>query len=192
MDIIYCAGGNKRLAEIAIDSGYMYGARSDDIRDLRCDGLIDINWKSYNWNNHILAIKKHNPKYAVVPDVESNDLIKERVEMGLEIESLGSIPIIVPKIHGIISSIPSNYLIGISVPSSYAGFLPPLWDLHGKNVHLLGGSPKKQRNLWREYSSNNINVVSVDINCHSKASDFGSYWDGNKWNDDERATIGKY
>ena len=61
MDVIYCAGGNKRLAKIAIDHGFLYGARSDDIRDIRCNGLIDVNWKDYVWDDHYSAIKIHKP-----------------------------------------------------------------------------------------------------------------------------------
>lgn len=192
MDIIYCAGGNSKLAEIAIDEGFLYGARSDDIRQLHCNGLIDINWKNYDWDSHILAVKYHNPLYAVVPDIiNSKDLDKTLLQIH-EIKRYCDRVIVVPKIQNIIRFFPSDVVIGVSVPTSYAGFLPDMTELRHHDVHLLGGSPGQQRDLWISYESNDIRVVSVDCNSHSKVSDFGSFWDGQKWSKMEDKYIGKY
>lgn len=192
MDIIYCAGGNKRLAKIAIEEGFMYGSRSDDIRDFRCDGLIDINWKGYDWKDHVNKVAQHKPKYAVVPDILRKKNVEKTLLYADELTKYCENIIIVPKVHNIIDLIPSNFIIGISVPTSYAGFLPKTGELVNRDIHFLGGSPRQQRELWKLYHSLGISISSVDGNSHSKASDFGSYWDGEKWCDKERATIGKY
>jgi hypothetical protein len=192
MDLIYCAGGNKRLANIAIEEGFLYGARSDDIRDLRCNGLIDINWKEYNWESHVNLVAQHKPKYAVVPDILQKRQLEKVLSYAEELKAYCERVIIVPKLHNIIKLIPRNFVIGISVPTSYAGFLPKTDELVDRKVHFLGGSPRQQRELWKHYTKWGIHVTSVDGNSHSKASDYGSYWNGNNWCDTERATIGKY
>lgn len=192
IDIIYCAGGNRKLAQIAKDEGFLYGARSDDIRDVHCDGLIDVNWKSYDWKKHLSAIEIHRPKFAVVPDVQRTDCIEMAISQGWEIFEMGTIPIIVPKLFGVTKYIPAEFVIGVSVPSRYSGHLPLIWEIRKRNVHLLGGSPVWQRKLWFEFTAYGVNINSIDINCHNLASNFGSYWDGEKWNDSERETIGKY
>lgn len=193
MDLIYCAGGNRKLANIAVEEGFLYGARSDDIRQgLRCEGLIDIRWDNYDWHRHLDHVAFHQPKYAVVPDVMDPHDLAHTLQLATQLEAHCHRVIVVPKVPGVVKDIPSTYLVGISVPTSYAGFLPNSEELKGRDLHLLGGSPLQQRNLWLEYNSIKAKVLSVDLNCHAKASDFGSYWDGSKWRDDERASIGKY
>lgn len=191
MDIIYCAGGNRALASIAMEEGFMYGARSDDLRrGLRCNGLIDIKWKKYDWRKHKFLVSEHRPKYAVVPDVESRDSLALAITLAEELKDYCHRVIIVPKIPGLVAGIPRDYLIGISVPTSYAGFLPSPLELSGHQVHLLGGTPGQQRQIWRYYGLMGISITSVDSNSHSKASDYGSYWNGTKWCD--RDGLGKY
>ena len=193
MDIIYCAGGGKILAEIAIQEGFLYGSRSDDIREIpRCNGLIDVNWKKYDWEDHLKAVKNHRPKYAVVPDIESWKSLDRALEMAKALEEICERVIIVPKQHGITSNIPLKYIIGISVPTSYSGFIPFSRELINRDIHLLGGSPNQQKELWQYYMKMNIHITSVDINCHNKVSSFGKYWNGHKWIFDGNHAIDKY
>ncbi len=193
MDVIYCAAGNTRLATIAIEEGFLYGGRSDDIRrKLRCDGLIDINWKNYDWDRHVKLVKEHRPKYAVVPDITRVRQLDITLELAQELAQYCEHIIVVPKVPDVIGYIPKQYIIGVSIPTSYAGFVPNMSELTYRTVHLLGGTPRQQRDYWKHYQQTNIVVTSVDTNSHSKASDFGSYWDGTKWCDAERKGIGKY
>ncbi len=192
MDVIYCAGGNIRLANIAIEEGFLYGARSDDVRSLRCNGLIDVKWDNYNWQRHIELTATHRPKYAVAPDIMVMRQVPRALRLAERLAKYCHKVIVVPKIHGIIKYIPTEYVIGVSVPSSYSGFLPDIEELSGREVHLLGGTPRLQRMLWLCYHLKDIIVTSCDSNSHSKASDFGCYWDGDRWCDKERLWIGKY
>lgn len=137
-------------------------------------------------------VSRHSPKYAVAPDIEDASEFPRLLELAHELEPLCDRVIMVPKVDGIIGKIPFQYLVGISVPTSYSGYLPSAGEIAGRDLHLLGGSPAQQRELWRYYTQFGATVTSVDLNCHNKASDFGSYWDGFQWRDDERDTIGKY
>lgn len=193
MDIIYCAGGGKILAEIAIVEGFLYGSRSDDIREVpRCNGLIDIDWKNYDWEEHKFAVKEHRPKYAVVPDVCNEDDLSYSMKLAQEIEKHCENVIVVPKVKDIIYRIPNKYIIGISVPTSYSGFIPRVSNLEKRKIHLLGGSPNQQKELWKYYSIMGLEVTSVDINCHNKASNYGNYWNGYKWVHEGKHKIDKY
>ena len=193
MDVIYCAGGGKILADIAIQEGFLYGSRSDDVREIpRCNGLIDINWKKYNWEDHLAAVKKHKPKYAVVPDIENIKSLEKAMKMAKDLEGFCQRVIIVPKRHGIISNIPQKYIIGISVPTSYSGYISHASELKNRDIHLLGGSPNQQKELWQYYKVMNAHVISVDINCHNKVSNYGNYWNGYKWIYDGNHIIDKY
>jgi len=130
MDIIYCAGGNTRLAKIAIEEGFLYGSRSDDARNLRCNGLIDIEWNNYNWVNHVDTVKKHKPKYAVVPDVINANCLEKYIKMAEEIEDFCERTILVPKVRNIISIIPKKYVIFIHhIAPKYFHILTMPWQL---------------------------------------------------------------
>ncbi|HJR79993.1 MAG TPA: DUF6610 family protein [Anaerolineales bacterium] len=193
MDLIYCAGGGKVLADIAIEEGFLYGARSDDAREFpRCNGLIDINWKNYDWGRHLETVEKHRPKYAVAPDIEKNDDLDKTLSLASSLEYLCDRVIIVPKNNNLLHHIPKKYVIGISVPTSYSGFIPNPDDLTGRDVHLLGGSPKQQKMLWMQYQSLKISVISLDVNCHNKVSSFGKYWDGKRWFREGKYSLDKY
>jgi len=193
MDVIYCAGGGKVLAQIAIEEGFLYGARSDDIRpEPRCNGLIDIKWDDYDWVQHLNAIQFHRPKYSVVPDITSLRELGRILRLATRTEPFCQRVIVVPKIDSIVRFIPRKYLIGVSVPTSYAGFLPETKELVGREIHLLGGSPRQQRELWIYFKKMKIKVNSVDVNTHNKVSNFGNYWNGSKWIFEGRYKIDKY
>jgi hypothetical protein len=193
MDVIYCAGGGKILAKIAIEEGFLYGSRSDDIRpEPRCNGLIDINWENYNWLSHLEAVRSHRPKYAVVPDITQLREYSRVLRLAIRVEPFCQRVIVVPKVDSIIKCIPRKYIIGISVPTSYSGFLPKVDELKGREIHLLGGSPGQQRELWKYFRSMGISILSVDVNTHNKVSNFGNYWNGNKWVYEGRYKLDKY
>ena len=71
------------------------------------------------------------------------------------------------------------YWLAYSIPTSHGGTsIEPYWfSEHHKPVHLLGGSPCKQK----YYYNQGMNVVSLDGNYASKlAQKFGkSCWQGN-------------
>jgi hypothetical protein len=70
------------------------------------------------------------------------------------------------------SRIPTHFVLGYSVPSSYgATSLDP--KLFRRPVHLLGGRPDAQRRLARR-----MPVVSLDCNRFTLDAAFGDYFTG--------------
>lgn len=176
--MIFCRGGNPRVAKMAIDLGFKYGTRSDDQvgKGLRCDGLIDINWKKYDWDKHKELVQNHRPMLACVPDVTEKQMLKRILAMMCELEEFCDKVVVIPKLHKLIPKIPSRAIIGVSVPSKYAGFLPHLDELRGRRIHMLGGSPKKQLEIGLLYKQRGIDVFSVDGNGVCLTAGLKKYW----------------
>lgn len=181
MDIIYCAGGNKRFAEIAINEGFLYGTRHD-YKPYWKPFMVDINWKRYYWPDYARKIAEWQPVTAMVADYERPDQFNVMKIQSLELLALEvERPMVCPKFAGAVYDIPEWCVVAVSVPTSYAGYLPGIAELKGRRVHLLGGSPQAQIELIKYYSRMGIQVVSVDCNMHQKAAQLGTYFSGSKW-----------
>jgi hypothetical protein len=188
VDLIYCGGGNKRFAQIALAHGFLYGSRSDDTPCFPVD-FVDLDYQAGRqaWPNHRAFVREHRPQYAVAPDLmdvnDFSDIMREAEKLSQWAEHV----IVVPKVHHSVQLIAEEYVIGYSVPTSYGG--TELWvgEFVGRRVHLLGGSPTQQARIWQYLSSH---VVSVDGNVSMKlATRFCQYFDpsrsvqnaNNKW-----------
>jgi hypothetical protein len=181
MDIIFCAGRNKRFAEIALAEDFLYGVRHD-YRPLWRPFMVDINWKCYQWSDYVGKVAEWQPVAAMVPDYESPEQRGSMVARACQLVALGVERVMVcPKFLGAVLDVPEWCIIAISVPSSYAGFLPPIAELKGRKVHLLGGSPRDQLDVCRWYRSHGIEVISVDVNMHMKAAQHGTFYRNGKW-----------
>jgi len=187
IDLIYCAGANPRLTAIAQEAGYLLGIRSD-----RADygfpiSFVDIDYKHADWGSHLRTIRKHVPKYATVPDLPAKPVEKCWQEIlhacgcARILSNYCEIPLIVPKVSGQITEIPEDIAIGYSVPTSYGGAQYPLWELAGRRIHLLGGSPHMQMLIYR-YLQAIGSVVSADGNMAQKmAIQHAKFWLKGKW-----------
>jgi uncharacterized protein DUF6610 len=180
-DLIYCAGQNRRLMQIALDAGYLLGVRSDRLDYGFPISFVDIDYKAPDFTQHVEIVKKHQPKYATVPDlseiaVDEADIARA-VKQAEQIAAYCETVLIVPKLPGQIAMLPPDVAIGYSVPTSYGGAQYPLWELSGRRVHLLGGSPHEQMLLARY-----VDVMSVDGNMAQKiAIQFARYWQAEQW-----------
>ena len=83
-----------------------------------------------------------------------------------------------PKFAGAVADIPADCLVAVSVPSSYAGFVPELTELRGRRVHLLGGNPQAQADLVTRLGGA---VVSADYNVHERNAQNGMIFDYGRW-----------
>lgn len=178
--LIYCAGGSKRYAEIAIQNGFLYGARLPV--KLYHDNLYfcDQNWKKPEKEKYIAAIKLHKPTIATVLDIESEQTRAEAYEWAEEIAPFVEYIIIIPKIE---IEIPEKIgekpiIIGYSVPSKYGATTIPIERFVNRKIHLLGGSPKKQIEIYKKYPQA---IFSADGNSHMKVAAFNKFWSGKKW-----------
>lgn len=179
--MIYCADGNRRLAQIAIDAGYKYGAR--------LPGTIyhpiyfaDQDWKKPDRNAYMSALATHRPYMATVLDLEDTGQLDEVLSWAEDAARYVEVVLIIPKVQGIISKLPrdvggAEIRLAYSVPTKYGGTELPLWDFYDWPVHLLGGSPNNQMEVARY-----LDTTSIDGNYHNlKATKFCEYWDDGRW-----------
>jgi len=183
MDVIYCAGHNRALMQIAYEAGYSLGIRSDlNAYDFPIS-FVDIEYRKPDFDAHLATVKKHQPKYATVPDLSEDETSERDIQRAVfQAEQLAQyceIPLIVPKRSGQLPLIPSKYAIAYSIPTSYGGAKYGLWKLTSRRVHLLGGSPHEQMKLYRYLPQS---VMSADGNMAQKmAVQFAKYWRNRSW-----------
>ena len=199
-DLIYCAAGNRRFAEIAKNAGYLLGAQLPGTVYFPIY-FADQNWKSPDKERYLQAIETHRPYMASVIDWEHPEQINEVFAWAEDIATFVSVIMIIPKVtnetHKIPETIGSKPVrLGYSVPTRHGGTQVPLWEFKRRPVHLLGGSPGQQMRISRY-----LNVKSVDGNMMQKmavkhcgvwepgAKPFKNKWpsikelDGEKWGD---------
>ena len=145
-------------------------------------GLFD---KKPNFEKHLEVVKKYRPKYATVADLSEEHVSEDDIERALrQLEQISvycDVPLIVPKLPGQIKMLPPEVAIGYSIPSSYGGAKFPIWEMSGRQIHLLGGSPRKQLNAYLHLSAI-ASVMSVDGNyAQLMATRYGEYWERDKW-----------
>jgi len=169
-ELVYCASGNKRFAQIAIDAGFKYGAQLPGTvyTDVAPLWFADQNWKKPQRDSYMAALEKHRPVQATVLDLEFDSQLAEVLDWAEEAAQYVERVVIIPKAFGIIDKLPKriggkDVILGYSVPTKYAGTGVPIWEFGNWPIHLLGGSPQAQMNLCRY-----LNVVSTDGNYAMK------------------------
>lgn len=180
---VLVAGNNTRFPEVARSSGMAYGTRND-MKPRDYPLMIDINWKKYDWNDYMHMICEYHPVMAMVADYEHPSQRGLMYKQIRDLRNAGVLRVMVcPKFNGAVAHIPSWCIISVSVPSKYAGYVSPLYELAGHKIHLLGGSPVAQRDIMPKLNAVGI-VISADGNSHTKQASRGSYWRDGKWNFD--------
>ena len=182
IDLIICAGGNRAFLQVASEMGYMLGLRSGYASYGYDIQFVDSEYKHPNFERHLKTIMRHRPKYAVVPDLSDKSVSAADIERAMrqyeQIALSCQIPLIVPKLPGQIARLSTDVAIGYSIPSSYGGARYDLWELAGRRVHLLGGSPLDQMEVFRQLAGRTT-VLSADGNmAMGVARNFAQYWDG--------------
>lgn len=129
------------------------------------------------------ALTEHRPRLASVLDWERADQLPEVLAWAEEAaQFVTEAVIIIPKVIGGVTQLPRQVggkpvRLGYSVPTKFSGTPTPLYEFVGWPVHLLGGSPKRQR-----YTSVFLDVRSVDGNYAQKmAVLYNEFWDGQNW-----------
>lgn len=213
-EIIYCADGNKRFASIAIESGFTYGAQLPNTV-YHPPEFVDQDWRSPDLERYVDAVATHLPRMASVLDLEKMDQIDEVLRWSYAIAPyVRDCIIIIPKVTGAIACLPREIgdvpiRLGYSVPTLFGASSVSLVEFLGWSVHLLGGSPLAQFQLYgdngqrRLIEAPRLNIVSVDCNyhqmmavrynrffvCSPNKSYKDKYWptiveaDGEKWGD---------
>ena len=166
--LIYCASGNKRLADIALEYGFRYGAQLP-ATIYHAPYFVDQNWRKPERKKYMAALAEHRPALATVLDWERQEQLPEVLSWAEEAaQYVSEAVIIIPKVMGGIDQLPREIggkpvRLGYSVPTRFAGTELPLWEFSGWQVHLLGGSPKAQMTCARY-----MDVKSADGNYVQK------------------------
>lgn len=179
---IFCAGGSVAPARASVQSGMAYGTRHD-YKPALYPFMVDINWKKYDWEDYLNKISKWRPVQAMVADYEHPEQKELMLRQIQDLRDLGIMRIkVCPKFDGAVRDIPEDCIVAISVPSKYAGFLAKnVWEYTGRKIHLLGGTPMRQRELISHLNGVGAAVVSVDVNAHETAAKKGTHYEGGKW-----------
>ena len=167
--LIYCAGGNRRFAGLAIAAGFHYGEQLPDTIYFPLY-FADQDWRNPDRKRYMSALAKHRPEMATVLDWEQWEQRDEVLNWAEDAAQYVNQILIVPKVPGGIDTLPrriggKDVLLAYSVPTKFAGTSVPAWEFMGWPVHLLGGSPHKQIEI-----SHYLNVVSVDGNMMQKVA----------------------
>jgi hypothetical protein len=163
-ELFYCAHGNRRFAQIAIDSGFSYGAQMPNTVYFPPE-FTDQNWKTPNRTGYMAALAKYRPRLATVLDWERPDQLTEVLDWASEASQWTSeAVIIIPKVVGGTKRLPKtingkSIRLGYSAATTFSGTPCTLSEFEGFPVHCLGGSPAAQ--MW---VANRSNCLSADGN----------------------------
>ena len=176
MNLIYCGGGGKRYSTIAVENGYLYGARLPSSINHELF-FADQDWKNPNFDRYLDEVKKHRPKWATILDWERQEQRDEVFKWAESIAPHVDCVLFIPKFPEAIKQIPesigdTNVILAYSVPTRYGKSEVPIEMFAHRDTHLLGGSPHKQMELYM----NNKNIVSADGNYHQKMAAFNKVW----------------
>lgn len=187
--LFYCGGGGGSPADlVAKKTGWRVGMRSGRYKAKWHLEMVDNLFTSYNHEKHLAQVKASKPLLCTAMDLMTEEQCLEvgakyqpaKVILGQakELSKYCGRVLLIPKYK---LPLPRDfpYWLAYSVPTSHGGTdIETSWFVkHNKPVHLLGGSPDKQRHYYNQ----RMNVVSLDANYASKlAQRFGkSCWQGN-------------
>lgn len=179
--LVYCAGGNRRFADIAVTAGYKYGAQLP-ATVYQPVYMADQDWKRPNRGAYMTALARHRPTIATVLDYEREEQLPAVLSWAEEAAQYVERVLIVPKVIGGVGRIPRriggrDVVLAYSVPTRFGGSQVPLWELAGWPVHLLGGSPNSQMKVYLTLRGI-ADVVSADGNYPQKmAVKYGQFYD---------------
>lgn len=182
MNVTLIASHSKTVTQIARKYGWLPGARYTNLRDIRTFrkiGLIDIDWKHYCFERHLIAVKKTKPLFTVARDIERIRDLELIMEQATILKQFAKYVIIVPKDKRIQDKLREitrkGFILGYSVPTKYGKTAIDISYFRGP-VHLLGGRPDVQREL-----ANSLDVISVDCNRFTIDAAFGDYFNGSSF-----------
>jgi hypothetical protein len=187
VDILFCAGGNKQLMGIAYEAGMGLGIRSDRPSHGFPIVFVDINYRRPPaFEEHLRAVAQAQPRYAIVRDLSERETCGADIERAVReariLANYCEVPLLVPKRPGQIELLPADLAIGYSVPTRHGAAQYPLWELHGRRVHLLGGNPREQMTAHLYLSCRNV-LLSADGNMAQKVAWLAVYWQDGRWVD---------
>ena len=172
---------------IATSFGWLPGARYTNLRDIRGFdriGLIDVDWREYDFKRHLSAVKATCPVVTIARDVERIEDLKKTLDQASELALWCRHVVLVPKDLRFaveMDRIPERFILGYSVPTRYGGTAIPVSSFAGRSVHILGGRPDVQYLLSRV-----LRVFSFDGNRFTVDAAYGDYFNGKRFTPHQR------
>lgn len=153
--LIYCASGNRRFAEIALRHGYKYGAQLPATVYFT-PYFADQNWKRPNRMKYMETLATYRPTLATVLDWEREEQYSEVINWAEEAAQYVETVIIIPKVIDGIKRLPrrlngKEIRLGYSASSTFSSTPVTLNEFKGWPVHCLGGGPRIQLQLGRSH-----------------------------------------
>lgn len=198
MELIYCADGNERYAQIAVDHGFRYGARLPNTIYLS-PYFVDQDWKAPDFARYMIALSRWRPYMASVLDWERPEQLPEVLKWAGWAAQYVSVVMIVPKVIGGISLLPTEIeekpiRLGFSYPTKFGrADYSILYEMIGwpNGVHILGGPPqaalalnagkfKARRKKAQDcFFMSRLDIRSADGNYILGLANKGLVWNGN-------------
>ena len=180
-DVIITANGSTDLSRAAFRGGALVGYESGNTRPPEEIPVEFVDWPftkdEVSFENHLEVVKRERPRYAVAPDIENDSNFSLRINQADILAEHAEIVIVVPKAVKP-REVPDRFRIGIPAQEKFGGVPWPVWEYRGcGEVHILGGSPKRQQDL----ASYIERVDSVDSTSPQKGAKFGDVWTGDGW-----------
>lgn len=178
--LIYCADGNPAFARVAVEAGWLYGARLP-ATVYQPVWFADQDWRQPDRLAYMAALAEHRPTCATVLDWETPEQLPEVLSWAEEASAhVRESVLLVPKVPGLVGALPRTVggrrvVLAYSVPTAYGGSPLGLWELTGWPVHLLGGSPQRQLDVYA-YLRGVCEVVSADGNMAHQQAHRCRFW----------------
>lgn len=182
-------GGKFDVPEIARKSGSAYGIHHSSEAHA-WPFMVDSDPEHCDWPAVMKVVGIYHPVQALTADYFPG----QREAMLSQVDDLrqaGVLRIAVcPKFHGAVADIPADCVVAVSLKTNgkltagankYAGFMPDLSELRFRRVHLLGGSPRLQKEMLVKLQAVGAQVLSVDGNSQFGAAAKGSAWIAGRW-----------
>jgi len=178
LEVIYCAGNNNTRDEIALDAGLLLGVSAPDNDSRYRPYFVDQHpKKTPTKEDYIAAVAEHRPRMATVIDWTNSVPLETVLSWAEGIAPYVETIVIIPKVKGGITQLPRTISgkpvrLGYSIPTTHERTDVPLTEFEGWPIHLLGGSPEKQLELYKA-----LDVRSVDANMMQKqATERCQFW----------------
>lgn len=174
MKLIYCRGGDESAPKVAKLAGMLYGTRYD-YTPYAPVYMLDGGADAVNWARYLDKVKAHAPTMALTPDYFAT---VGKHTLWAQIDALQALGVervaVCPKFLGAVKDIPVDCVVAISVPTTYAGYLPLPHEVYGRTLHFLGGHPDQHAHLIRQYAE--ADVESIDLNVIGLKAGLGQFW----------------
>jgi len=146
--------------------------------------MLDNNFRDPNIDRFCNAVEYHDPEVAVVADVADVTAARDAVALARDLaDEFDLLPIVTPKSRDALNALPNDIVAGY--PNGYSTTVATDYsrpsDWHGRDVHILGGSPPRTWSAIRSLTTatdDQSSLTDYGIGCDETANIIGIDWNG--------------